>query len=58
MIVGIDKKKNPMQDRGQQLYRLICQQSPISKPKELRNIIANGRVQGTSRWRGSQKSSK
>ena len=49
MIVGIDKKKNPMQDRGQQLYRLICQQSPISKPKELRNIIANGRVQGTSR---------
>ena len=49
MIVGIDKKKNPMQDRGQQLYRLICQQSPISKPKELRNIIDNGRVQGTSR---------
>ena len=49
MIVGIDKKKNPMQACGQQLYRLICQQSPISKPKELRNIIDNGRVQGTSR---------
>ena len=48
MIVGIDKKKNPMQDRGQ-LYTLICQQSPISKPKELRNIIDNGRDQGTSR---------
>ena len=41
LIVGIDKKKTQCKIVG----RLICQQLPISKPKELRNIMVKFRVQ-------------